>query len=1072
MDIPQPTAAAGERPRSGKLTFCLELLLMAALTAVAAFLRYYRIDQVPPGFNSDEAVGAVGALETLRSGLKLYYAGQGGGGALGFYVAALAFALFGPSVATIRGTAAFAGVVSVIATYFATREMFRPSVGPGRARLLAGVATLGLATSLWHTMSSRVAFGAIGVPFLQMPSIYFLWRGLNTGRRAYFVASGIFLASLMYIYMSGSFAPFVYLFFFLAQWQISNPRPQTTDRESPTSNFQPPTSNLPRPAGASQGGQSPALLKQHFRNLVVCAVVAFVVVLPMLYFYASAPDLATGRAQQAIFTNPLINKGDPWGTLWRSFWGNLAAFGLSLSWLQGQAPGNLIMPAPVTLLFLLGLAISLWRVRRPLYLFNVVFWAIMLLPSILSPDSIPHSLRAVGAAPAAYSLVAVGVMGILEVGNWILEVRNWKLEAGNWRLEVRNWKLEVGKRATSDFQLPTSNVQLPASNFQPPTSNLQSPISRLKPLLAGLVLVGLAGWVAQPIYAGFYYYMTVWPQTNDARDAYHVYAVKLAAQMSKETNPRATFLLPRDTAAGDINPNYTVMFFYKGQAGYAWVVDDETTLEATLNAAVQGYDVVHVVRWKASKHVGADPKDAIRYYLEKHGKFIETQKFTYYDIETYQLDQAGPDLTDGPLAPAAADFGGQISLTGYALGDASGAGPVAAASVPAGDQLWVRLRFRLTKPAAEDLKASVTVADSAGHIVGQIDKHLVNNILHQPATQWAPGTEVDAYYLVPIAPATAPGDYQVEVAVYGVTGLARLPILSGKPAWTVAVRPDLMAPSAQALGLSQTLNRPVTGGLTLLGFAAALGDAVRPGERASLALAWRADAPPAGDYRAALWATRGQDARPLSEPLPLAGLDYPSSRWTAGEVVRGWFDGRVPPDMDSGDYSLAVRVTDAAQKPVAEIELGKLRVQGWKRRFDVPPMQNAANANFGDQLELLGYDLHPDANPPSVVLYWRGASAMNVSYTAFVHLLDQGGKVIAQVDHVPGNGAFPTTGWLPGEVIADEYQLTALAPSGSSAEQLEVGLYDPATGERLPVVDKTSQTMDTRMLLPLVPHAK
>jgi 4-amino-4-deoxy-L-arabinose transferase-like glycosyltransferase len=217
MESSQPTS-------NGKLTFWLELALVVALSAVAIFLRYYRIDQVPPGFNSDEAVGAVGALETLRSGMKLYYAGQGGGGALGFYVAAIAFALFGPSVATIRGTAAFGGVVSVVATYFAVREMFRPSVGPGRARLLAAVATLGLATSLWHTMSSRVAFAAIGVPFLQMPSIYFLWRGLNTGRRIHFVVSGVFLASLMYIYMSGSFAPFVYLAFFLIQAALSYQR--------------------------------------------------------------------------------------------------------------------------------------------------------------------------------------------------------------------------------------------------------------------------------------------------------------------------------------------------------------------------------------------------------------------------------------------------------------------------------------------------------------------------------------------------------------------------------------------------------------------------------------------------------------------------------------------------------------------------------------------------------------------------------------------------------------------------------------------------------------------------------
>ena len=573
--------------------------------------------------------------------------------------------------------------------------------------------------------------------------------------------------------------------------------------------------------------------------------------------------------------------------------------------------------------------------------------------------------------------------------------------------------------------------------------------------------------MAQPIYAGFYTYMVVWPQTNDARDAYHVYAVKLAAEMSKETNPRATFLLPRDTAAGDVNPNYTVMFFYKGQAGYAWVVDDETTLEATLDKAVQGRDVVRVVRWKVSKHVGADPKEIIRYYLEKHGKFVETQKFTFYNIETYQLDQAGAGLTDGPLAPAAADLGGQIALTGYALGDASGAGPAAATSVPAGDQLWVRLRFRLARPSAEGLKASVTVADGAGHVVGQIDKLLVNNILHQPSTQWAPGAEVDAYYLVPIAPATAPGDYQVGVAVYGAAGLTRLPVLSGKPGWAVAVRPDLTPPAADALGLGQALNRPVTDGLTLLGLSAGLGEMVRPGERASLALVWRADAPPSGDYRAALWATRGKDAHPLSEPLPLAGLDYPSSRWAAGEVVRGWFDGRMPPDVESGDYSLAVRVTDAAEKPVAEIPLGKLRVQGWKRRFEAPPMQTAVNANFGGQIELLGYDLHADANPPSVVLYWRGTAAMDVSYTAFVHLLDPAGKVIGQVDHVPGDGAFPTTGWLPGEVIADEYHLAVPVPSGGAGGQLrlEAGLYDAQTGQRLAVVNQQGEPVADHVIL-------
>jgi hypothetical protein len=991
------------RLRTGQSSLWLEILVVVAITAIAVFLRYYQIGQVPPGFNSDEAVGAVGALETLRRGPQLYYAGQGGGGSLGFYIAAIGFALFGPSIAAIRGTAAFAGVVGVVATYFATREIFRGTMGLSRARLLGALAALGLAVSLWHTQSSRVAFAAVGVPFLQVPGNYFLWRGMNTGRRVYFIISGVFLASLMYIYLSGSFAPFVYLFFFLLQWLVTAIQAQLQPRDG---------RDVP-----------PPLIKQHFWNLFICAGVAFALFLPMLYFYLAAPDVATERAQQALFTNPLINQGDPWGTLWRSILGNLAAFGFSLSWLQGHPPPSLIYPVPVSLLFLLGVALSLWRIAQPAYLFTLVFWGMMVIPSILSPDSIPHSLRAVGAAPAAYTLVAIGVMGIIDFG------------------------LRV---AGSGTRLVGSKSKTAEGSHQP--------ISYLVPV-ALLLALGLV--IGGAVYQGFHYYLVEWPKTNDAQAAYHVYAVELAAEMSKETNPRATFLLPRDTAAGDVNPNYTVMFLYTGEAGYAWVVDDEDTLEATLNDAVQGRELVHVVRWKTSKHTGADPKEVIRYYLEKHGMVIEVQSFEYYDIETYRLDRLGPDLTDSSLTPASIDFGGQIKLTGYAYGDGSGSEEPVAPSVPAGDLLWVRLRLLMTAPVEEKLKASVIIIDSTGRVVGQVDKVLLNNLLHQESEDWGPGTETDAYFLVPVVPALAPGEYRLGVAIYDADSFARLPTLSGdaKDVVTlgpVAIHPDLSPPSNDTLGLDFVLDQPVTDELTLLGLAKSAGDTVRPGEEASVALVWRAEETLTEDYRASLWAVRSEDAWPLTDSLPLAGIDYPSSYWDAGQVVRGWFNGRVPAELNSGDYTLDVRVTDADGGLLAEVPLGVLRVQGWPRQFDVPPMQAAVSANFDDQIELLGYDLsvlNEGTGAVEVILHWRALSEMDVSYTTFVHLLNETGQVVSQVDHLPGDGNFPTTGWLQGEVVADGFVIPLPKGESQDISQLEVGIYDRATGERLLVVD-------------------
>jgi len=1016
------------RPRDNQRTFWLELLLLVAIMAIAIFLRYYKIGQVPPGLNSDEAVGAVGALETLRRGPQMYYAGQGGGGSLGFYIAAIGFAIFGPSVATIRGTAAFAGVVSVVATYFATREMFRTTTGLGRARTLAILAALGVATSMWHTSSSRVAFAAIGVPFLQVPGNYFLWRGLNTGRRIHFVISGVLLALLMYIYLSGSFAPFVYLIFFLLQWLVTVIQSRLQRRSS---------YDVP-----------PTLIKQHFWNLVICAAVAFALFLPLLYFYLTAPDLATERAQQALFTNPRINQEDPWGTLWRSFWGNLAAFGLATDWLGGSPPANLMFPVLVSFLFLLGVAVSLWRVCWPPYLFALVYWAVMLLPSILSPDMVPHPLRAVGAAPATYTLVAVGAMAAVDVGVWAFARVRAASAAGR------------GLSGVGDADKDRAVRGLPST-------------STLLLSAAILLLLGLA--LGPSLYHDFHYYLVEWPETNDAQAGYHVYAVELAEEMSKETNPQATFLLPRDTAAGDINPNYTVMFLYTGQAGYAWVVDDENTLEATLNEALQGRDAVHVVRWKTSKHTGADPKEAIRYYLEKHGAFVEGRSFEYYDIDTYRLDQLGPDLTDEPLSPASVDFGGQLALMGYAYGDASGTGEPNAPSVPAGDLLWVRLRLRLITHADQELKASVIVADSAGHVVGQTDKVLLNNFLHQDSEDWEPGTQVDAYFLVPIAAASAPGNYSLGLAIYDSDSLVRLSSSPGDAAQVVtlgavAVRRDLSPPSPESLGLDVVVNQPVTEELTLVGLTTTAGETLRPGERASVALVWRAEDAPSDEYTASLWATQAGDGWPLTDPLPLARVDYPTSRWQAGQVVRGWFDGRVPPDMESGDYALSVRVADPSEILIAEVPLGTLHIQGWSRRFEVPLLQYRFAANFADQIELLGYDFQIDASTASqegsviITLYWRALSEMDVNYTTFVHLLGEAGQVVSQVDHIPGAGAFPATGWLPGEIIIDEFVVPLSEDESVLSLRSEVGIYNPATGERLHVVDPPQ--MGDHILLP------
>jgi hypothetical protein len=69
-----------------------------------------------------------------------------------------------------------------------------------------------------------------------------------------------------------------------------------------------------------------------------------------------------------------------------------------------------------------------------------------------------------------------------------------------------------------------------------------------------------------------------------------------------------------------------------------------------------------------------------------------------------------------------------------------------------------------------------------------------------------------------------------------------------------------------------------------------------------------------------------------------------------------------------------------------------------------------------------------------------------------LHLIDSGGKLIAQRDQIPGVGAFPTTSWVADEYLVDVYDIDA--PPGEYT--IRVGMYDPATNLRLPVLDASN----------------
>jgi hypothetical protein len=100
----------------------------------------------------------------------------------------------------------------------------------------------------------------------------------------------------------------------------------------------------------------------------------------------------------------------------------------------------------------------------------------------------------------------------------------------------------------------------------------------------------------------------------------------------------------------------------------------------------------------------------------------------------------------------------------------------------------------------------------------------------------------------------------------------------------------------------------------------------------------------------------------------------------------------------------------------------------------------------------VGTDVTQPGGQVEVTLYWEALAHADRDYTVFVHLLGEGDLLVAQRDTFPGLGRLSTTWLEPGFRWADRYVLqvprTAYAPD---VAQIEVGLYDAATGGRLPV---------------------
>jgi hypothetical protein len=125
-------------------------------------------------------------------------------------------------------------------------------------------------------------------------------------------------------------------------------------------------------------------------------------------------------------------------------------------------------------------------------------------------------------------------------------------------------------------------------------------------------------------------------------------------------------------------------------------------------------------------------------------------------------------------------------------------------------------------------------------------------------------------------------------------------------------------------------------------------------------------------------------------------------------------------------------------------------------------------ATFDELISLKGYkiDSAEDRSLVKVTLYWQATERPDFNYSAFVHLLDSTGNIVTQNDGPPGaDQDFPPTAWLPQDIVRDQ-RFLELPKNSDEPTSLQVGLYNWADGQRLPV-QSTGNILNNAVIIDL-----
>ena len=829
--------------------FRLQLGYLSLVIVIAFGLRVAGLNSLPLSLSLDEAVNGIDALRLFRAGwLTPFLQNNFGRETLFFYLQSLALQFYGVSIFSLRFASALVGTLTIPLMYSVGKCLGLNNLvlRTGRSQsltptlnMVSMLAATGLAISYWHIFFSRVALRAILLPALLLGLVWCFWEGWyaysayassNLGggvrilyhRRWWLVGAGFLLGLTLYTYLAARLLPLLFVAFVAVELIVTR-----------------------------------SDLKQKITDLLVFGVAGGLTVIPLgLYFYQN-PQALSGRARAIS----VLAGEAPLQTISGNLIDLVRIHLLGGTWLGGWPTLNVLL----ALGFVIGLPVCLYHVKKATPRFLLLWWAIGVLPMLLSRqdwEATTTILRSIVAWPP---LIFISAIGLTTLAN----------ASFRWATNVRK-------------------VRPKGRNVAMPT----------KWVMATLLLVLVVGGLTS-----LRNYFSVWATTYNKRrtdDGLHM------AQYLNSQSDRASLIslsMYKDGVAyfllQDHYPNLSnidgaslraLLKPEQGESPAQVLLPDEQRFESDFVLLMPSADesgtayllppltVPNIEALSRQRNITTSPTTILNGQQEPVA-------------HVYPLAADAPLLSDEPISwqPIEANFSDDVWLTGYR---------VEPAIAKPGDTVTLFLEWRMQGLIDGDYYLFLHVLDiSQGSRRGQLNLPL-NSIIHR----WsAPLTFVDTYnfWLPPDSPE---GAYFFEVGLYHNFSLERLPVIMGEASQS----PDdkiTLGKFHVRLHPPEPPEYPIHAQfgdrIALIG-----GDfeegILRPGQTLTYTLHWQAIDSIDQDYTVFNHVLDAEgNIRTQQDGMPQQG-QYATTLWDRGEIVLDTHTILLPSDLEPGEYTLRI----------------------------------------------------------------------------------------------------------------------------------------------------------------------